>query len=241
MISYFVPAELQRRRFQENPLFAGLANRAFKPMRDGVQLAQPWSSWRGISTYLACAAFADRSAQTLPRGKDLNLEHVTPGQFYSAGVIFFSQAMMDNIADWLSDALPLSVKGGDRNFLEKTFTRELKFRFPASSALLSAHDPFLNELNRYRQVWIHTLAGGAIPVADDDPFSSPESASKFLGVPIDPAINPDEESYAKRAEQCAAKNAGRYLYEIGEFTSRIFEGATRVYCDWLRFALDSIK
>jgi hypothetical protein len=240
-VSYFVPVELQRRQFQTMPIFAELAGRGLKPTPDGAQQVQPWCRWRGISTYLDCVAFADRSANGLPRGKDLNLEHVTPGQFYSAGTIFFAQALIDNIADWLSDALPLPIRGGERNFCSKQFRRDLKKRFPSAPALLEAKHEFIEEVNGYRQVWIHTLAGGAMPIADGDPFAGSDSANKSLGVPIDPAINIDEESYAKRVEQCAMKNNGRYLYELGVFTSRIFDGGSKFYLDWLRFALDNVK
>jgi hypothetical protein len=240
-ISYFVPVELQRRQFQIMPIFSELASRGLKPTPDGAQQSQPWCKWRGISTYLDCIAFADRSANGLPRGKDLDLEHVTPGQFYSAGTVFFAQALIDNIADWLSDALPLPIKGGERNFRATQFGRELKKRVPSASPLLKAKHAFVEEVNRYRQVWIHTLAGGAMPIADADPFATPETANKFLGVPIDPAINIDEESYAKRVEQCALRNDGLYLYELGVFTSRMFDGGSKFYLDWLRFALDNVK
>ena len=240
MVSYFVPTELQRRNFHANTIFAELARRGFKPTPEGGQQVQPWTKWRGISTYLDCVAFADRSGNRIPVGKDLNLEHVTPGQFYSAGIIFFTQAMIDGIADWLSNSLPLPIKGGERNFRSTQFKRELKKRFPISVGALAAHHSFVEEVNQYRQVWIHTLAGGAIPVADDNPFLHPERAGKFLGVPIDPAISPDEESYAKRVRESALKNGGRYLYRLDEFTRRIFDGASQFYLDWLRFSLDHI-
>jgi len=241
MVSYFVPVELQRRNFHATSIFAELAGRGFKATPDGGQQVQPWTKWRGISTYLDCVAFADRSANGFPVGKDLNVEHVTPGQFYSAGAIFFAQAMIDGIADWLSEALPLPIKGGERNFRSTQFKRELKKRFQMSIGVLAAHHGFVEEVNQYRQVWIHTLAGGAIPVADDNPFLNPESAGKFLGVPIDPAISPDEESYTKRVRECTLNNGGRYLYRLEEFTRRIFDGASQFYVDWLRFALDHIQ
>src|SRR5262245_33557598 len=121
MVSYFVPVELQRRMFQTMSIFSELAGRGFKDTMNGAQQVQPWTMWRGISTYLDCVAFADRSANEFPVGKDLNLVHVTPGQFYSAGTIFFTQAMIDSIADWLSEALPLPIKGGERNFRSPQF------------------------------------------------------------------------------------------------------------------------
>lgn len=236
--SFFVPVELQRRGFQHKAIFSELTDRGFAPTAGGSQLIQPWCRWHGISTYLDCVAYADRVVKALPDGKDLNLGHVTPGRFYSAGVIFFAQAMLDNIAVWFCDALPLSVKGGDRHFLSSQFTRELKKKEKSSHALLENHKAFVKEVNNYRQVWIHTLAGGAMPVAGTDPFTNPDTADKFLGVPMDPAIHIDDENYRKRIETCAAKNGGEYLYKIGEFTGIIFESASTFYLDWLRFALD---
>jgi len=236
--SFFVPVELQRRGFQHKPIFAELAGRGFALVNAGAVLVQPWCRWHGISTYLDCVAYADRSARSLPQGKDLNLTHVTPGRFYSAAIVFFAQAMLDNIAVWLCDALPLSVKGGDRHFLSSQFTRELKKKQGSSHALLEKHKAFVKEVNTYRQVWIHTLAGGAMPITDTNPFINPGTDDKFLRVPIDPAIQIGDENYQERIGQCAARNGGRYLYEISEFTGRIFESASTFYLDWLRFALD---
>ena len=241
MSSWFVGVELQKRHFQDKPIFCELANRSFEPFSGGLKQIQPWCRWRGISTYLDCLAFADSAAAGLPTGNRLDLENVTPGRFYSAGIVFFAQAMIDNIADWLSDALPLQIKGGDRNFRNTQFKRELRNRFVPAELFLQSNQAFIDEVNHYRQVWIHTLAGGALPVADGNPFLNPESARKFLGVPIDPAINPDEENYRKRAEECASKNNGRYLYPLPEFTNSMFNGASSLYLDSLRFALDNTK
>ncbi len=60
-----------------------------------------------------------------------------------------------------------------------------------------------------------------MPLADESPFENPETTSKFLGVPIDPAIHLDEPNYRRRIEQCALGNDGRYLYELTEFTTMI--------------------
>jgi len=165
----------------------------------------------------------------------------SPAYRNQVSIIFFTQALLDNIATWISDAFPLPVKGGERNFRSSHFRRELKKRANSAVDVVSSHEPFVDEVNRYRQVWIHTLAGGSIPIADDNPFTNPEMATKVLGVPIDPAIQFGQEDYVKRVEECAIKNGGRYYYELGEFTGRIFAGASRFYLDWLRFALDSIK
>jgi len=83
VVSHFVPVELQRRRFHTMPIFSELAERAFKPIPGGAQQVHPWVGWRGLSTYLDCIAYADRSARDLPRDKELELTHVTPGQFHS--------------------------------------------------------------------------------------------------------------------------------------------------------------
>ena len=56
---------------------------------------------------------------------------------------------------------------------------------------------------------------------------------------MDPAIQPDQSGYFKRAEQCAKENDGEYLYEISEFTGSVFNRAAAFYLEWLRFALDN--
>ena len=240
-VSYFVPVELQRRGFKQNPAFSELARRGFRPGVPGtLELIHPWCRWHGISTYLDCVAYADRSARTIPTGNDLTLEHVTPGQFYSASIILSAQALMDNIAVWLCDALPLPVKGGERHFLSSQFKVELERKEDSSTVVFAAHQPFIKEVNAYRQVWIHTLTGGALPMTDVCPFEHPQTADKFLGVPIDPAIHPDGENYLKRVEECARTHGGQYLYKIGDFTARIFDGASSFYLDWLQFALRHI-
>jgi hypothetical protein len=240
-ISYFVPVELQRRGFHQNPAFSELAQRAFQSVDTGkIQLVHPWCRWHGLSTYLDCVAYAERSAKTIPNGRDLTLEHVTPGQFYSASIIVFAQALTDNIAVWLCDALSLPVRGGERHFLSSQFQRELKKKEPSSAAVLTAHQLFVKEVNAYRQVWIHTIAGGALPTAAVNPFEQPQTDDKFLGIPIDPAIHPDEKNYLKRVEACASAHDGQYLYKIGDFATRIFNGASEFYLDWLRFSLQYI-
>jgi hypothetical protein len=81
-IFYFVPVELQRRGFMQEPLFSELARRSFRSVGPGsMQVVHPGHRWRGISTNLDCVAYADRSARTISTGQDLKLEHATPGQF----------------------------------------------------------------------------------------------------------------------------------------------------------------
>src|SRR5579872_5187118 len=239
-VAPFVPVELQRHGFIDFEIFKELANRAYAPIPGGFKQVQPWCRWQGLSQYLDCVAFADRVARELPTGRDLDLTHVTPGRFYSVGIIFFTQALIDNVAMWLCDAVSLPVSGGDRHFRSHRFTRELIRRLPPARTTLDEHRSFVEETNGYRQVWIHTIGGGAIPTSDVNPFLYPETDQKFLGVPLDPAIQPDQENYRQRAEQCARKNGGRYLREIGTFTHNLFERSREFYLGWLRVALDHI-
>jgi hypothetical protein len=235
-----VPVELQRPRFRSLEIFGELADRAFEPVPEGFKQIQPWCRWQGLSQYLDCLAVADRAARQLPTGKALDLTHVTPGRFYSVGIIFFTQALIDNVAVWLCDAASLPVGGGDRHFLSSRFKRELVRKLPPARAEFDRRHAFVAETNRYRQVWIHTISGGAIPTSDVNPFEQPESAQKFLGVPLNPAIQPDQENYLIRAEECARKNEGRHLDPIGVFTERVFEQARDFCLGWLRLALDHI-
>jgi hypothetical protein len=45
-----------------------------------VKQVQPWCRWQGLSTYLDCVAYADRSAREIPNGTALGLEHITSGR-----------------------------------------------------------------------------------------------------------------------------------------------------------------
>jgi hypothetical protein len=171
----------------------------------------------------------------------LSLGHVTPGRFYSVSIVFLTQALFDNVAVWLCDAMSLPVAGGKRKFRSDQFKRELKRKQPVAAEGLAQHDDFVEAINKYRQVWIHQISGGAIPTADCSPFVNPESARKFLGVPRDPAIQPHQDSYKKRVEECAKQNDGEYLQEIGGFTGWVFEEAVVFYLSWLRFALDYVS
>jgi len=189
-IALFVPVELQRRGFLKRQIFLDLAARAFESVPQGVRQIQPWCRWQGLSQYLDCVAFADRSARELPGASALDLQHVTPGRFYSVSIIFFAQALIDNVAVWPCEAISLPVAGGARHFLSVPFRRELARKLPPAGAELAKHDTFLEEINKYRQVWIHTISGGAIPTSDVSPFEYPENARKFLGVPLILRFNP---------------------------------------------------
>jgi hypothetical protein len=240
-IALFVPPELQRRGFQNRQIFSDLAACAFEPLPRGLKQIQPWCRWQGLSQYLDCVAFADRSAKEIPTDSALSLEHVTQGRFYSVSIVFFTQALFDNVAVWLCGAMALPISGGDRHFLASPFTEALTRKRAVAAEELSKHDAFVKYVNKYRQVWVHTISGGAIAISDRNPFQYPDSARKFLGVPRDPAIQPDQDSYMKRVEKCAKQNNGEYLNEIGDFTGRVFEGAAAFYLGWLRFALDHVS
>src|SRR4051794_23684899 len=96
-VAPLVPVELQRRGFMNLEIFKDLADRAFDPIPGGVKQVQPWCRWQGLSQYLDCVAFADRAARELPAGSALDLTHITPGRFYSVGIVFFTQALIDNV------------------------------------------------------------------------------------------------------------------------------------------------
>jgi hypothetical protein len=248
--AYFLPVELQKLGWKDDLLFHRLAQRGLKPVGLDpsdpsivtVQQVPPWIRWRGIATYLACVEFANKQAYTLPTGAELNILHATPGQYYSASIVFFARALADNISAWLCDAFSLSIKGADRSFLTNGFKSRLTRKQPQAKALLDKYDPFIRRIDSYRQAWIHNLAGGSFPIyeGDEDPFVNPQAPSKWLGVPLDPAICVDEESYAERARKCIEKN-GRYLCPIDEFTREITMGCRDLFREWLAFSLDYLS
>ena len=102
--------------------------------------------------------------------------------------MFFAQATLDQIAAWLNQELKLKLNGKHTQLDKSEFLNGL-----AGSELLgrevadrigSSRD-FLKELQKFRQIWIHSLAGGAEAFTEKAPDKGgvPE-----IKVPIDPAI-----------------------------------------------------
>ena len=239
---YCIPVYLQKLRYQERygADLDELSSRATQLHPEGITVLLPWIRWEEIAGYLGCVEYARNMIRDLPTGHSLTLEQETPAQYHTVGVVLFSQALADNLAVWLAEQLPLGISGGDQNFLKKPFRKEFTKKLKGSATdFLARHDDYLNELNEYRQTWIHRHAGGGVLVsteAPDDP-----SAQKSVGVPIDPAFSHHYGDAQQRAERIARTNGGRYLYEAAEFADRIANGGIELFFDVLRLSFAHVK
>lgn len=238
---YCVPVYLQELGYpaRHQGTLKELGARAIQTYNNGLKVVEPWAAWRGLAGYLASVEFARHSVQSLPLGEGLTLQHETKACYHIAAVVFFAQALADNLATWLAKNIPLPISGGDCNFLKKPFRKEFTrhLRGPGTD-FLDVHDKYLKEVEKYRQIWIHQHAGGGVLLASEDPWLP--NSQKMIGVPIDPAFAFDAPRGLERAEKIAAANGGRYLYGAVEFADRITDGAAKLFFSTLQMALDHL-
>jgi len=238
-VSFVVPVYLQGLDYRENPMFGELALRATAPHPGGLKVVLPWIRWKGFAGYLSCVEFARHQLRGIPRGQALTLNEETPARYHAVGIVLLAQALADNLAVWLSEQLHLRAAGGEQSFLRQAFRKAFTTRLGGGAAnLLQKHEPYLNELNTYRQVWVHRHAGGGVLMSDDCPDLP--TSHKFVGIPIDPAFDHFAADAHTRAEGTARAHGGRYLYEAAEFADRIATGVRNLFFDVLRLSLDNI-
>jgi len=192
-----------------------------------------------MAGYLSCVEFARNNVHALPKGHSLTLEAETPAQYHTVSVVLFGQALADNLAVWLAEQLPLAVSGGDQNVLKKPFRKEFTKKLKASATdFLRRHDKYLNELNVYRQIWIHRHHGGGVLLSTEAPHDF--NAEKMVGVPIDPTFDHHASDRQQRAEGVAKAHAGRYLYDASEFADLIANGSVALFFDVLQLSFTHI-
>jgi hypothetical protein len=89
------------------------------------------------------------------------------GRYNAASLVFFGQAALDNVANWLNRRLSLKLKGSRCQLHKKEFQNALleatvnSLNSHGIVEVVQRHRKFLADLERYRQIWIHSLSGGA--------------------------------------------------------------------------------
>jgi hypothetical protein len=235
LAAFAVPTNLQDLGYLKMPRFQELARRAFERLDfSSVRFREPWIHWSGLGEYLGCVHMARENLKALPTGSDITYVHKIPAKYHSVSLVFFAQALLDNMAVWLTLFLGLPIKGGERQLLSTRFAKELRKMAPAAQQIVEQHRDFIEELDSYRQVWIHTFPGGAVLWGEEGAMPD---ASSAIGVPVDPALNPFGKSYQKRLQKCVDSH-GRNLYSVSQFADRITEGVTQIFMEVLDFALD---
>lgn len=236
--SLFVPPYLQSLGYADLPELQELSSRAITETADKVLHNPIWSPWRGVLDYVCCVEYSRQMLKALPTGQALGSVNVVPARYYSASLVFFAQASLDNTAVWSAKRLNLSVKGSDCAFHKKTFSAALAALVPTVAAVVARHEPFISKLQSYRQEWIHRLSGGA-SVYSDKPPSDPTAIIQIM-VPINPAINrhdQDGQAYVKAVARTRTNNSGRWLYPITEFADVFADGLKAILVEFLAATL----
>jgi hypothetical protein len=205
-----------------------------------ARVTPSWISWRGIFEYLSCVEYARAVLLSLPSGGQIGGDVAVPARFAAAALVFFAQATLDNIAGWLTNELSLAIKGSHRQLHKNNFKSALSSAHGGKQIVevIGRHSNFLKDLERFRQAWIHSLAGGANLYADRPPD---QGGIAEIAVPMDPAIDSfaPNQGYLRRIEACRERNSGRWLYPIAEFANRFGDGTKMVCLDLLACSIAS--
>jgi hypothetical protein len=172
---------------------------------------------------MACVEFGRGELHSLPTGAALGSQHVVPAQYHSAALVFAAQALLDNIAEWLRERLTLAITHPQTAFHKPGFRAAIAAADGALGAIIDNHGPFIDRLERFRHAWIHRISGGARLYSDSDWPQNPSSLR--IAVPIDPKIGTARgQEELEAIDACKLANAGRWLYDIGEFADRFADG-----------------
>lgn len=235
-----LPARLaQLPEYRDAPAVAALLRHSDQLDKYSVT-PNPWHDWRGIFEYLECVEFARNQlahlASQVP-SSDVGFQ----ARYHSVNLVFFAQAMLDNMAMWLCDKLPIAgLAMGNRAFhkgyaAKPAFRPELTAALPGFEAVFVQYEQFVVDLEKYRRAWIHRLAGGASMFSDLVP--SDPAAKITIEVPLNPEIalraGRDGQEYLELVDATRAANGGRWLQPIDEFGDRFADAARQ-------FTLDSL-
>ncbi len=217
----FVPPYLNMLGYQNIDCVAELGKRG-AVLRDMIRIRQKWAAWRGILEYIACVEYARRLLKEVAQSGRTDGLLGLAVRYNSASLVFFGQAALDNIANWLSRRLSLKkLKGSHCQLHKKSFQDALEAVTDGHGIIeaVRRHDKFLAELEKRRQIWIHSLSGGANAYIDKSPA---EGGIGFFAVPLDPSISSfpeiDMGEYARRVQVCRDANSGECLAGCGKMS-----------------------
>jgi hypothetical protein len=234
----FLPPYLTQLGYGSIPSIIALADRAIFEGEEQIKECKTWKPWRGIFEYMCCVEYARYELHNLPQGRAIGSKDVVPARYNSASLVFFAQATLDNIAVWLSIQFNIPVKGSDCAFHKNKFRKALTELDQNYETILNRNLPYIFELEKFRQEWIHRLSGGASIFSDASPGDP--NAKIEIRVPIEPSINmhgTSGKSYLRKVENCRRRNAGRWLYSIREFADLMADGCKSLMIDLLEQSL----
>jgi hypothetical protein len=239
----FVPPYLNVLEYQHIDCIAELGKRG-AVLGDSIGIRQKWAAWRGILEYVACVEYGRCLLHEVVKSKMTGGIVALAARYNAASLVFFGQAALDDVANWLSRRLSLKVKGSHCQLHKKGFQDALIEGTIKGRTIVDAvrrHQKFLTDLARYRQIWIHSLSGGANVYGDKSPA---EGGIGFFAVPLDPAISAfpevDMGEYARRIQVCRDANSGEWLEPLENFANRFTDGVKAVCLDMLTASLSCL-
>jgi hypothetical protein len=215
-----------------------VAERAYTLKDEAIYSDPVWSWWRGVLEYVACVEFAREAVKALPTGREIGSHEAFVAQYHCASLVFFAQATLDNMAVWLSQVLNLEVSGSNCAFHKAPLKKALGERSTPLAAALLPHEQFIEDLERYRQAWIHRLSGGARVYSDAPPSES--NAEIQIMVPINPSVDDfglDPKSRLRRIARARTNNKGKWLRPVGEFADSMTDSLRVFLLDLVAVAL----
>jgi hypothetical protein len=222
----FIPPLLRELGYESISCIQALGRRGWSEVRENfIGIREKWAPWRGILEYLSFVELARVRLKALPTGKAIGGLHLLSARYESVALIFFAQATLDQVAVWLTQDMKLKVAGSKRQLHKKEFRSALSVsgsKGAGIAASLDRYAQYLLELEQFRQIWIHSLPGGANGFMDRAPD---QGGIPEIAVPIDPTIaEVPQAKYYEQVQRCREQNGGRWLYPIAEFADRFAEG-----------------
>jgi len=239
----FVPPYLYELGYQNFRSVIELGKRG-AVLGDSIGIRQEWAAWRGILEYVACVEYARRLLNEAVRSKITVGVVALTARYNAASLVFFGQASLDNIANWLNRRLSLKLKASHCQLHKNGFRNALlqtAINARSIAETIQRHQKFLADLQRYRQIWIHSLSGGADAFSNKSPA---DGGVGFFAVPLDPTISGFQEigmdEYARRVQRCRDANSGEWLEPLENFAHRFAEGVKAVCLDVLTASLSCL-
>lgn len=234
-IKLLVPPYLHDLGYLENPIIMKLAEKCFEEGRYHPY----WVDVRAMLEYVSCLELAHYNIQEFPKGKMLLTKDVSVESIYhTASIVFFSKALLDNLAMFLDDKYQMGIRNGGKALDKPEFKKKILKNNKGISQVLLQNKEYLDKLTSYRNNWIHRLVGGAFiggssASRKDGTFSDAE-----LLIPLDPGFNMYSGDNTEVIENIKGKNDGKYLITAREFTSEIHANTLKIFFEVLDMSLE---
>ncbi|MBT2603720.1 hypothetical protein J7E55_11905 [Bacillus sp. ISL-53] len=235
MVAMILTPYLSELGYEEFDSVQVLNSISWRETPDEILFIRPWDYWREIFEYLGCVEFAKSELLKLNSEYNLGLVHDAAFRYHSASLIFFSQAVLDNIAGWLCSYKNITIHKSKIVFHKELFKNKLCEEIPSFQPFFKKYESLINDISNYRNEWIHRMIGGADIYTDKRP-DDPEAKFEVM-IPIDPTVKKLKgEDYIKRVEELNLEY-GNWLYTLDEFTLKFGDGTKRFVLDCLEIIM----